>query len=89
MPGVDEEHPQHAANVGDTVVPDHAVDQRPVLLLQPVEDVAVDEDDEEDGGGEHQVHPDVILVLLVDDIVSLDNLHDCVKPGDCVVPSLC
>ena len=85
MPGVDEEHCQHAAHVGNAIMPYHAVDKSLILLLQPVEDIAIDEDDKEDGGGEHQVHPDVIFVFLVDKIVRLDNINDCVKPGDLAV----
>ena len=85
LPGIDEEHCQHATHVGNAIMPNHAVDKRPVLLFQPVEDIAVDEDGNEDGGGENQVHPDVIFVFLVDKIVRLDNINDSVKPGGMAV----
>ena len=48
MPGLDEEHSQHAAHIGNAIMQDHAVDKSLVLLLQPVEDIAIDEDDKED-----------------------------------------
>ena len=55
-----EKEADHAADVSDTVLDDHDVDQGLVFVLDPVEDVRVDGEDEKGGDSRHHIHQDII-----------------------------
>ena len=77
-----EKEANHAADVSDTVLDDHRVDQGLVLVLDPVEDVQVDGEDEESGGSRHHIHQDIVGgVFSVDMEVGLGYVREDLSPG--------
>ena len=81
-PGISEEHAQHAADVGDTVQEDHAVDQCAGLVPQPAKDVRVDHDNQDGDCTDEDVDPEAGLVSLVDDPFGLIDDKEGLVPGE-------